>query len=423
MTDDLDLLRSFRAEVPLPDAATTERVRSLVAGRPRRVARVRPRLALALAVAALAVATGAVAAIQEGPWWNGGSPPVDPQAVASVARDNLPAKTDLSRARTVARDGEAALVAVPIQESGYCLIPTLDGRGDLGAQCEYQVRNPEAGDDDRLVSLPHVSPAGDRSWLVYGRVTDPRAAAVDLGALTVKLEPGGFFVALVPAGDWARLSGTANRGTIEDGSGASLRSGCVNWGTAPGDGAQGDITLWTDAKGPCRPLPSPPAMPTLSYSDAQTLFAVTLVHPYSIWKAGDTIRFERVRSTAGAECVVAVADGFHPAHGGDCTRPAGAQALSPQLDAQLVHDGGERAYVWSVEGRAAANVARVELRSPSGTVSIAFAGGYFFAQLGPTTPTADHFPPGPYVLIAYDAGGAAVASVDLNEELAQAQPH
>ena len=217
-TDDLDLLRSFRADVPLADSATTERVRRLVASRasasPRaRTARLqRPRAALALAVAALAIATGAIAAIKEGPWWDTGAPPVDPQAVASVARDNLPAKTDLSRARTVARDGTAALVAVPIQESGYCLIPTLDGRGGLGAQCQYQVRNPEQGDDDQLVSLPYVARSGASSWIVYGRVTDVRAAPIDLGALTVRLQPGGFFIARVPSDDWTKLSGTANVG-------------------------------------------------------------------------------------------------------------------------------------------------------------------------------------------------------------------
>lgn len=435
-TDDLAVLRAFRADVPAANAADIERIRRLVDARAsesasERPTRVRPRIAIALAMAALAVATGAVAAIKDAPWWDSGTPPVDPQAVASVARDNLPAKTDLSRARTVAQDGAAALVAVPIQASGYCLIPTLDGRGGIGAQCQYQVRNPDRGDDDRLVSLPYVPRKGDASWIVYGRVTDPRADSVDLGALTVTLQPGGFFIARVPHDDWSKVSGTANVGAINDRSGSQIRSGCVNWGLAPARPAktireQGAVPLWTDGDGPCKPLPSLLTLrKALTYSDAQILFTVTLTHPYSIWKTGDTIRFDRAGDAAGEECIVAVADGFYPTYGGDCRKPdtTASRVLSPQINAQLVNDGGNRSYVWSVQGSTASNVTKVDLRSPSGDVPVAVGGGYFFAQLAPTTSTASEFPEGPYELIAYDASGTVVASIDLNRQFAQARPH
>lgn len=431
--DDLVALREFRADVPAASVTDIQRIRRLVDARAdERPTRIRPRVAIALAVAALAVATGAIAAIKDAPWWDSGAPPVDPQAVASVARDNLPAKTDLSRARTVAHDAAAALVAVPIQASGYCLIPTLDGRGGIGAQCEYQVRNPERGDDDRLVSLPYVPRSGDASWIVYGRVTDPRADSVDLGALTVTLQPGGFFIARVPKKDWSKLSGTANVGAIADRSGSKIRSGCVNWGLAPDARPadtireQGAVTLWTDGDGPCKPLPSFLTLrKALTYSDAQVLFTVTLTRPYSIWKSGDTIRFDRASNAAGEECVVAVADGFYPRYGGDCRKPntTDGPALSPQISAQLVSDGTDRSYVWSVQGRTASNVAKLVLRSPSGDVPVTVGGGYFFAQLAPATSSASDFPTGPYELIVYDASGTPVASTDLNRQFAQARPH
>ena len=436
-TYDLAALRAFRAEVPTANTADVERIRRLVDARAlesanERPRTIRPRAAIAIAFAALAVATAADAAIKDGPWWDSGAPPVDPQAVASVARDNLPAKTDLARARTVAQDGTAALVAVPIQASGYCLIPTLDGNGGIGAQCEYQVRDPERGHDDRLVSLPYVSRSGDASWIVYGRVTDPRAASVDLGALTVTLQPGGFFIARVPRDDWPKLSGTANVGAIDDRSGSQVRSGCVNWGLAPDARPaetireQGTVSLWKDGDGPCKPPPSLPMLrKALTYSDAQTLFSVMLTHPYSIWKTGDVIRLDRASNAAGEDCIVAVADGFYPMYGGDCRKPntTDGRALSPQISAQLVNENGDRSYVWSVQGRTASNVAKVVLRSPSGDVPVTVGGGYFFAQLAPTTSSASELPEGPYELTAYDASGRVASSVDLNRQLAEALPH
>src|SRR5687768_6050311 len=97
MTDhDVQLLVDFRSEVPLADAETTNRIRRRAltpqTRAPRRLIAFfrRPRPIIVLA-AALVIVGGAVAAVSELPWWQNGAPPIDPQSVASIARDNLPA--------------------------------------------------------------------------------------------------------------------------------------------------------------------------------------------------------------------------------------------------------------------------------------------------------------------------------------------
>jgi hypothetical protein len=264
----------------------------------------RRRVGGAVAVSLLVLTGAAVAAATQAPWWDSGTPPVDPSAVASVAKDNMPAKVDLSRARTVAQADSAALVAVPLDATGYCLIPTLGGRGDLGAQCEYQVANREQGDDDRLESYAQPASKGAAAWIVYGRVTDPRAASLDLGAFTVQLTTGGFFLASVPENSWATLDGQANAGKILDSSGTTLRTGCVNWGPSPNSPQAGetDTDLWSDGSGPCKPqqMLSPP---TVDYSQAQKVFDVALTADFSIWKAGATISFWQAPASDGTQCI------------------------------------------------------------------------------------------------------------------------
>src|SRR3954468_21970524 len=239
MTDDLTLLAEFRNDVPFADPATTARIyRQATLSRPRNPSARRlirsNRLTLALVLTALVLAAAAVAAVEEAPWWQNGPPPLDPEAVASVAADNLPVNVDLANARTVASAGDAALVAVPLGKAGYCLIPALGGRGNLGAQCEYQVTNPERGDDDRTVSVTRPATCKEPAhWIVYGRITDPRAQKIDLGRLSLSLAAGGFFLSELPLDDWSALNGTANAGDIIGSSGAVLRHGCVNWGPAP----------------------------------------------------------------------------------------------------------------------------------------------------------------------------------------------
>ncbi|MFL5952626.1 MAG: hypothetical protein ACJ76I_00765 [Gaiellaceae bacterium] len=400
---ELELLRST---VPSPDTATAERIHRLAttarSSWPRRL-----RTTGALAAAALAIAGGSVAAIREVPWWQNGTPPVDPQSVASVARDNMPATVDTAKARTVAQDGSAALVAVPLDETGYCLIPSLDGRASLGTQCEYQVRHAQQGDDDRTVSMRR-----DDAWIVYGRITDPRAATIDLGVLSLGLKPGGFFIASVPKDRWAALEGTANAGRILDRSGATLREGCVDWSGA---------SLWRDGSTNCKPEPTP-TIPTLDLAHATKLFEITLMQPYSIWKAGTTIEFVEAQSSDGSICSTSTGPGLATrlGNGGACRRPgtwSSPQPLNVTFSAQRAHDGERAFYIWAITGAAdpGAHVAKLELRSPSGAIPVLLADNFFFAQIAQTSASTDAFPAGPYTLDAYDASGAKVASIDLNE--------
>ena len=110
MTDEhLHLLADFRSDVPYADDDALSRIHARAVAAARRPIR-RRRPILAIALAALLLAAGAVAAVKEGPWWESGTPAVDPAAVASVASDNMPANIATSDARTVVTDGDAALV-------------------------------------------------------------------------------------------------------------------------------------------------------------------------------------------------------------------------------------------------------------------------------------------------------------------------
>ena len=412
-----------------------EQLRVAVNADHRRRSRQHRMLTIAFLVVA-ALSGGAWAAATQTPWWQSGGAPIDPAAVASVARDNMPATVDIFRARTVAKDGDAALVAVPLDLTGYCLIPTLGGRGDLGAQCEYQVTNPQQGDDDRLES--YAQPAGrpgGPAWIVYGRITDPRAAAVELGSFTLTLQPGGFFLGIVPQAKWPALDGTANPGMILDASGATVRTGCVNWGASPTDSkvAGSDTPLWQDDGSPCRPVRTPVA-PTLDYGSAKPLFDVTLHADFSVWKTGMTITFWQAPASNGEQCVLpgpTTGPDKWPGLTGDCqtpstTWPATAPTIHAGLGAQLTHVDHKPAYIHETEGRVdpSAGIVRIALHSPSGDTPVSFGSHYFFVQIPGTSATADALPDsGPLILIGYDASGHEVASVDLNALNDSFQPH
>src|SRR3954454_1977925 len=439
MSDELTLLAEFRADVPFADAATTARIfrhATLMRSRSGSVRATlihRNRLALALVVAALALAAAAVAAVKEVPWWQDGPPPVDPQAVASVAADNLPANVDVANARTVATAGDAALVAVPLGKTGYCLIPALGGRGNLGAQCQYQVRDPEQGDDDRSVSATRRAAGGEPAhWIVYGRITDPRAQKIDLGRLSLTLAPGGFFLANVPENEWPAVSGTANPGEIIGSSASILRHGCVDWGLAPdapgAAGGESPEPLWRDAEAgaSCRTRQSP-TPPTIDLAQAKKLFDVTLTEPYSIWKRGETISFEAAPASDGTTCMVVAGPGSPgaPGSGRGCAGarvpPSGTQRppIDVALDAQLAHGDGKAFYVWAVSGSVdpRRGIAKLEIRSDSTVTPVTFGGGFFFAQLpatttGPLKGTVP-LPTGSWEVIGYDAAGKDSARVGL----------
>lgn len=398
---------------------------------PRRLLRSR-RQVVAVALAALVLAGASIAAIKEAPWWESGAPAVDPQAVASVARDNMPATVDITRARTVVQDGDAALVAVPIKATGYCLIPALNGRGDLGAQCQYQLANAKRGDDDRAISLAHPASANTTAaWLVYGRITDPRAASVDLGVFTVPLGTGGFFLRQIPEGNWARLAGTANAGRILDANGGVLRSVCVNWGVSPRsvNAGTGDLPLFIGSSDGCRPQ-APPAEPNPDIAHAQKLVQLTLQTDFSLWKAGTTVAIWQAPAGHGMTCFwVASAASPDPGlttHGipggpGGCGKTITGQPSDghPFAPLMLTIGGGGLilGHVSSERG-----IERVALASAAGTVELPFDHGWFLGQL-PAGPRAELPPSGPFTLIGYDGAGNAIVRQNIKAVARESAPH
>jgi hypothetical protein len=449
MTDNtMQLLTDFRSEIPLPDHEATrsayERIVATTSTQRHFLPRLigRKRLTLALAAGALILAAASVAAVKEAPWWQNGAPPVDPQEVVSVASDNLPANVDVARARTVVTVGDAALVAVPLNRTGYCLIPALDGRATLGAQCEYQVKNPQGGDDDRTISATRRA-NGDRPavWIVYGRITDARAAKIDLGAFTLDLGSGGFFLGQVPQAQWSQLSGGATSGTILDSSGGVLRRGCVNWASAPtGTGADGEypLPLWSEQTGgTCKPQ-NPVTPPTVDLRAAKKVFDVTLTQNYSLWKAGQTITFEAAPRSDGTTCLVASGPGTAATNRGfgftySCAATSdqanAKQPINVGLGAGLTHVGSHAVYAWDISGAVdpGSGIAKLELRSGTSTTPVSFGGGFFFAQLPATSPGPQKgtvsMPPGEWLLVGLDATGHQVAEVDLVAAHRQASPH
>jgi hypothetical protein len=400
--------------------------------------RQRARAVFALSFATFVVAGSSLAAVGKLPWWQTGTAAVDPAAVASLAQESLPATVDVSRARTVATDGDAALVAAPIQRTGYCLIPAWKGHASFGSQCTYQVTDPNAGRDDYVeaASLPAGAPGGP-AWIVYGRLTESSAASIDLGAFSMVLENGGFFVANVPQELWSKLDATANRSEIVTASGARSFAGCVDWGASPDDPLSGKsgthISLWRSSEdGQCKPQPilTPP---TLILAQAQKLFDVTLLNDYSGHKAGQTIGFwDAPTSRISEHCAfpgpVAAPDPRYRHATGNCwstsQRWAKGKPVTIGLGAQLVHVHHIPLYVWTASGWVdpSAGITRLTLESSAGSHAVSFRSGFFFVQIPGTSATADTPPTGGFTLVAYDATGHRVSSTNLDDYMKRLRP-
>ncbi len=428
MTDhDVQVLADFRSEVPLPGVETAERIRRHAMRPPARAPRrlvpfhLRGRRLGSVVAAALVVVGGSVAAVSELPWWQNGAPPVDPQSVASIARDNLPANVDISRARTVAQVGDAALVAVPLNKTGYCLIPSLGGRANLGGGCEYQL-------SDRTVSLARPAPA---AWIVYGRITDPRAANLDLGAFSVPLKSGGFFLAHVPEDQWTTLNGRANPGRILDTNGATLETGCVNWGPSPTNDEAGSrrVPLWRRSTGPCRPQPTF-GPPRVDLDSARKLVELTLAAEFSIWKDGTVVALWQAPADHGLVCTYVGAASPAPSGTandlpsgpGWCGRTADESAPSAvrPFGGVSFSVGGGGLVTGSIGARS--GVVKVELESAAGTIELPLGGGWFMGQL-PGGGEAGQLPPGgPFTLIAYNADGKEIGRRSLEQIRKAATP-
>ncbi len=427
ITAELERMMPVAAE---PDWDEVVRQAGLASG--RRILRTRRQFAV-VALTALVVVGAAVAAAREIPWWQSGQPPVDPQAVASVARDNMPADVDTARARTVVEDGNAALVAVPLDASGYCLIPAIDGRGSLGSQCDYQVVQPEQGVDDRTESLARPATAGaSPEWLVYGRITDPRATKLDLGPLTVGLSTGGFFLKQVPESKWTALGGTANPGRVLDGSGHTLRTGCVNWGPSPLSGSAGSVavTLFGEAADECKPQ-SIPSMPTPDLSRAEQLVEFTLLHDFSIWKVGTLVAMWSAPAQGGLICEwvgpasPAPSGTSHgvPSGPGECRnpslRPRDVQQR-PFVNVSVSVVGGG---LITGEVGAESGVEKIVLETGSGSTALPLEHGWFIGQLPEGSRPGELPPGGPYAVIAYRADGSIVARRSIEDLVRQSTPH
>lgn len=425
--------------VPVPDAGVHEDWQDVLARAgtqsvTRNLWR-RPRLLGAVAVAALLLVTGAaLAAIRGVPWWEEAAPPVNPktldwQLAAPADGSRFPPTADRARARTVAQEDGAALVAAPVGKGGYCVIPSLPGDPDLGFSCVYQR-------DDEFRSYARPPSDGVPRWIVYGRIVDPEAAVLDLSeaagvAFEVPLQPGGFFLANVPEDRWDELSGRAGEGRILDASGETLRTGCVNWGPAPdrpGAGLTRYVFFWSERAGPCRPQPVP-TRPRVNLDKARKLVALTLSSDFSIWKKGTIVAVWHAPTLDGRECVYVAPASPRPSGvsrslpsgPGVCGMPAAQRPRSENPFAEMsfsVASGG------LIMGRVepTSGIVRVELHDATGSRPLPFAGGYFLGQL-PEGGSPGKFPPGgPFTIVGYDAAGNKIASVDLEERYAEAGP-
>ena len=432
-------------ELPEPSSPAAEALyarleRRLAVAGFRRISRARPRAAaLAAAAALLMIAGGAVAAVAVGPWWQEGEPPANPEVVDRqlVPHGGFPPAADRARARTVARADGAALVAAPVGESGYCLIPSLPGSPDIGFSCTYQVRDVASGTSDEFRSYARPAADGEPRWIVYGRITDPRARVLDLSEaagvpLALELRPGGFFLADVPEQRWRALANTAGRGRILDGSGETLRTGCVDWGPSPYDGRAGEHrwAFWSDGGGPCSARPVP-TIPTPLYDQAEKLVEMTLHAKHGIWDTGTTIAVWRTPTREGGECVYL--GPATPRGGRDAGRPglpgAGtctfAAAPGPALEQPLTaavswSRHGPDSYGVIVEGRvqAAGRAERIVLRTAADEEEeVAYGSGFFLVQLADSPASGELPPGGPYTLVAYDTAGREIARLDLADWL------
>jgi len=403
-------------------ARLLDRVRAAVNEDHRR--RRRRRVTAVAAAALLGVGGAAIAAVTEAPWWQDAAPPVNPRIVDRQLKDldDLPAGADRSRARTVAEVEGAALVAVPLGQTGYCVIPSLPGSPDIGFSCQFQAA-------DELRSYAQSRSRGVPRWILYGRIVDARAAALDLSTAAgvrfrVPLKRGGFFLADVPQSRWAALSGGAGEGQIVDASGGTLRTGCVNWGPSPESSAAGRARypFWRDGSGECRAEPVP-SLPTVDLSRAQKLVELRLTRDFSIWKSGTTIALWRAPAS-GLECVYVAAASpapsgksqGPPSGPGSCGMPVDERraAAAHPFDSVSFSSGG----LLTGHVDPASGIARVDLHSGDGSRVLAFDNDYFLGQL-----PDDGSGRSGSVVVGVGRAGEEVARVDLDELRARATPH
>ena len=419
-----DLLRAAR---PVPDLAPDW---DEVLRRGTRTRRRGLLLAAAL-VAVLAVAVGAsLAAVGELPWWESAEPAsptvVDRQLGGVHPNPYGPPNPDQKLARTIVRIDGATLVAAPVgRKGGYCLVPSLKEKADLGSSCTYQTTDS---------SWALARGEGAARWILYGRFVDPQAASLDLSAAAgepfiVPLRPGGFFLVAVPRHLWARLDGGAGAARVLDASGAAINAGCVQWHAAPAS-TQEDSEKWpfyasghTDNCRPAPPLPPRPAR--IDTERAERLVAFHTTSPFGTYPSGTELAVWRAPANDGWVCTFVEAAPLPRelfgmgGGGGSCVSrtpppPTGEPPIRSEFsvgpagvfDGQVSRDAG---------------IARMGFRSAAGEVPLAFENGFFIGQLPDGDVHAGVLPSGgPFVIVGYGVDGKVVASLDVEKTIRRA---
>jgi hypothetical protein len=376
------------------------------------------RLVWVAAVAAALLAAAAVAAAtQQPPWWESGTPPVNPKVVneqlAPIKGESFPPSADRSRARTVAELKGATLVAAPVAKDGYCMVPALPREPDIGSSCEYQLT-----DEVRSYS----SPGKDPRWIIYGRLTDERAATLDMSdavgaSLQVKLQPGGFFIADLPAARWSALDDGTGAAKVLSGSGKTLATVCLAFGPSPSASGAGATRVPSPLNAPPCSVPEAiPGKPVLS--DAQKLVATTLAHDFSVWKAGTTVALWQAPDAGGKDSCEFLAPVPVPLNdplqigltgcGADPgTLPPG-KLLTVGFSSGLAHGSYEHLVDGSTD--ASSGIVRVEVQMPGHTQPLDFVNDHFLGDFAPTAAihVADAF------VVGFDASGKEVARAPLS---------
>ena len=403
-----------------PEVESLLRALQTAVGRDHRRRR-RQRLLGGLAVAAVVCTTGVALAGSYTDWWTGAEPPVNPGQVDRVIEENTIGllTPDGSRKATVARTPSAALVAVATKGGGYCLIPSLTGRPDIGNSCTSA---PES--ELRTYASPPKT-TGTRVWILYGRVIDDDAALLDLRSVgladPVPLERGGFFLLELPETEWTALDNRHGPATILDAGGRVLRTGCAWLGPAPGRYGSGNRWgMLGDDRNSCDQTVPPPVV--IDTGHAVKLVETTLTHPQGIYQPGDRIAMWRAPTTRGDTCFfIGLADvrptqggGANPAGAGACGATAWPSQSPIQVGASESLEGDR--YTVLVTGRVepGSGIARVELESASGrVVHTAFDNDAFIAEL-PDAPRDGRrpgpVPGGPYTAVGYDVHGNKIAT-------------
>ena len=398
----------------------------------------RPRM-LAVAIFLLVLlGTGVALAVDGLPWWQGAPTPQNPGAVefelAKDADSEFPPNPDSSHAVAVATAGEIELVAAPVAQDGYCLAISVAGMPVAGHSCEYQAT-------DVADSLAMASPpSGSAFWIVFGRILEPEAAAVDLSEaagvpLLAPLHYQGFFLARIPSERWDALSNRAGEARILDRAGQTLSTRCVSWGPAPGDRYSGTrYGLWAKDTTPCKPTRWPWL---IDVTQATKLVELPLIDDWSNYaEAGQAVALWRAPQPDGTVCVLdALADpkitaargpvpplppGHNPPWGFNCNREDALLATPSGKPIAVQVSGGQSSgdpTHWYFQGHVnpGSGIVRMALDGGTEKATVAYANGWFLGQL-PRSNSFKEFPAGgPFVLVGFAADGREVARIDLRD--------